>query len=239
MTHHDYKLLQKIFRELESQLSQLLDVSSQHHDLHHRNPSVDVVNFEQRLAFFKTLLQAEMTYHHEPTDEPDHLIHMCNKLKQLEATYRDSTNDDREVQNDDELNLQSKNQVTTSSFYTSTTFDPELLSVEDNNDNNKLMMVKFDGGSLVDHHEKRSVEVEHLIGESENEGDDDDDRFDVMEMERRRRRRNSIGGVSGALACGMVLGMALMGFAMLAFSGCPFHFQYGHTHHYANFITPT
>uniref|UniRef100_A0A803NVG0 Reverse transcriptase domain-containing protein n=1 Tax=Cannabis sativa TaxID=3483 RepID=A0A803NVG0_CANSA len=43
----------------------------------------------------------------------------------------------------------------------------------------------------------------------------------------------------GALACGMVLGMALMGFAMLAFSGCPFHFQYGHTHHYANFITPT
>ncbi|KAM6570263.1 hypothetical protein CsatB_018248 [Cannabis sativa] len=206
---HDHKLLQKIFRELESQLSQVLASNSSgdhHHHHHHHNPS-DIVDFEQRLAFFNTLLRAEMTLHHDPT-EPDHLIEMSHKIKQLEASYRDSVcsclNDNGEAQK----NLQSEN----------------------DNSNNKLMMVKFDGGSLTDRHETMSFKavenLDCLSGESEN--DDDDDVIKIG-----RRGNSIIGGISfsGALACGIVLGMA--------FSGFLFHFQYGHTHHYGNFLTPT
>ncbi|PON89479.1 hypothetical protein TorRG33x02_148300 [Trema orientale] len=251
-----YSILQKRLQELKSQLN---EISRDKHDddddddVEDQN-KIQILDFEQRLGFVRTLLSAEIAS--RPT-KPHHLVHMSQIFHELEAAYLEDgfktrsfddhdnsstcsctescLNDDGEVQNDDEDDDgdgededEDEDGSSSSSSSGSPVFedvDPESNMVTMKNskaeDDNKVAVVEFGGGKVV------SVEQETASFEQRKRESD--------VVDEKRLGRGGIGYFSGGLASGMVLGMALMGFAIVTFSGC---FRYGGDQ-YGNFLTPT
>ncbi|PON56261.1 hypothetical protein PanWU01x14_182730 [Parasponia andersonii] len=245
-----YSILQKRLQELKSQLNEISRDKHNDDDVEDQN-KIQILDFEQRLGFVRTLLSAEIAS--RPT-KPHHLVHMSQIFHELEAAYLDGfkttsfddhdnsstcsctescLNDDGEIQNDDEDDGgdgedEDGSSSSSSSSSGSPVFedvDPEINTVTMKNseaeDDNKLAVVEFRGGKVV------SVEQETASFEERKRESDI--------VDEKRLGRGGIGYFSGGLASGMVLGMALMGFAMVTFSGC---FRYG-GEQCGNFLTPT
>lgn len=227
-----YALLQKKLQELESQLNKIFGLSGEY-------DHIQIDDFEQRLGFVKSLLAAEIAS--GPT-KPHHLVHMSQRLDELIAYWdcfkttsfdNSSTcfctdaclNHDGEVENDDDDN-DSPSPV----YYEDPPEEIVINSEEDimfNAKEDKLALVEFGGVDLVDKETTSFNAIEFSDCLVDEKGDDE---------ERVGKRKLGRGGFSGGLASGMVIGMALMGFFMVTFSGC---FRYGDQQYASDFLTPT
>lgn len=241
-----YSILQKKLQELEFQLNSIFSFSEDHID---DDLSADI---RQRLAFAKSLLAAEMACH--PT-KPQHLSHMSHRLDALDNAFLDWSgfgnypvhhhvdeasscsctesclNDDGEVSDEVPPPL-------VSPVYrdAEVVLEDDVLSEEGfEDDDDRFAMVEHDHEGLDE--ETASFGdvafLDCLVGEKRDCGVGDKIETDHERVVYVEKGKES--WFSRAVAGGMVLGMAFMGFVMTIFSGC---FE-DYNRQFDNFLAPT
>ncbi|XVE63895.1 hypothetical protein DITRI_Ditri07aG0057800 [Diplodiscus trichospermus] len=246
-----YGILQKKLKELESQLHQLFSLPPE--TPYHQRFSQDI---QQRFLFLKNLMSAEIA---SRPRKPYHLQHIAKRLLELEAAFQEwdrfqtsaadhvdkcSTcsctesclNDDgEEAEGSSELmSLADLEQVAEASTELSLAgLDLEVAGkyLEGFDDEDRLKPLPVENL-------KTSSTIEAETGKRE-----ENEERAWGEAERSMKRKEKIddqfrfGKCLGSLASGVVLGMVLMAFLMVRFSGC-FH-CYGNDSDYTFCLSPT
>lgn len=207
-----YTILQKKLLELDSQLVNICSLPVAPLITH----QLLAEDFEQRLVFLKNLLSAEIASH--PT-KPHHLNHMSRRLDYIESTFRewDSTGPTA---------LHHVDSASTCSCTESCLNDDgEVLSPDDDAGSPANSEGLLEDKALVEYSRSGLVEDKAVAVVLESKKD----------VRKEQAGKMPVGGgvLCGAVASGMVLGMALMSLVMVMFSG---GFTYGVD---GNFLAPT
>ncbi|KAJ7949571.1 putative Transmembrane protein [Quillaja saponaria] len=219
-----FSVLQKKLQELESALNDALLLPSET-QCHH----IVSEGIKQRFIFIKNLLAAEIGSH---PSKPQYLQHIVKRLDKLEKAFEEW--DSFRTLAFDQIENASTCSCTDSCFNDdgeafdemgSPNFeDPEKFSQGFVGDSTALLefdsdLVKERG--LVENDEKESVGI---IGF---------DRDQIFKSQERSVMNGGVGRLFGVMASGIVLGMVLMYFTMVRFSGCFYYVKP------ASFTVPT
>lgn len=223
-----YSILQKKLQELESELHHHVSIPD-------KNPiPEDVLEaFQNRFLFVKNLLRAEIKSH---PSNPRYLHHIAGRLAELERDFEVWDGDKTSAMNRDD-------NASTCACTESCLNDDGEASVELGSPVYEDEPERLSQGDLVE--EKALVEFcarpkqENLLQKEVLDSNlyEEKAKEEVsVGFERNvkgEQRRVGIGSLCGAMASGLVLGMALTGYAMGRLSGC---FQYVEP---GSFLTPT
>ncbi|KAH0979094.1 hypothetical protein GBA52_006271 [Prunus armeniaca] len=259
-------ILQKKLNEVEAQLNHVLSLPPEDPSTTPCSHQLQRYDMEQRLAFVKTLLCAEMASH---PSKPHHLKHMAWRLGELEKIFHDwnsftltsaeldqyHVDRDGNGDGDDGRSTCSCTESCLDDDDCKTSADDSLIGSPSERDKEAA-----EGGSEVEENNKEMPMVvfnnsvfEHDEGEEEmkEKVTEDEERDDVVEVMKRsssnriseeevERKRGSsgVGMTCGAMVTGWMLGMVSMGLVMLSSAGFLFPCG-GGDHQYGNFLIPT
>ncbi|KAE8022375.1 hypothetical protein FH972_008178 [Carpinus fangiana] len=201
-----YSILQRKLQGLESELSQRFSLPATT-----ACSQLLLEDIEQRFVFLNNLLSAEVASH---PSKPHHLHHIEQRLAQLEHDFRTWRSFKTSLLNHEDDGNGSRCSCTESCLND----DGEASAEEDTE--------RFSHGLVVG--DRALVEFSRGLNKEKallQAGCFDSLVEEKAEQERKgeQRRPVGVGSWCGAMAVGVVLGMALMGFVMVRFSGC-FHY---------------
>ncbi|PQQ04357.1 hypothetical protein Pyn_31270 [Prunus yedoensis var. nudiflora] len=259
-------ILQKKLNEVEAQLNHVLSLPPEDPSTTPCRHQLQCYDMEQRLAFVKTLLCAEMASH---PSKPHHLKHMAWRLGELEKIFHDwnsftlTSAELDQYRVDHDGNGDGGDGRSTCSCTESCLDDDDCKTSADDSvigSQSERNEEAAEGGSEVEENNKEMPMVvfnnsvfEHDEGEEEmkEKVTKDEERDDVVELMKRsssnriseeevERKRGSsgVGMTCGAMVTGWMLGMVSMGLVMLSSTGFLFPCG-GGDHQYGNFLIPT
>lgn len=219
-------IFQKKLEEVETQLNEILSLPEDH-----PNRLLVSNEFEQSLVFVKNLLYAEISSH--PSSKSHHFQHFYHKLEHMEAVFRGwdgnfnfsipdhNTDDDSSCSCTDSCFKDDDN--VDDDYEVTANVDPEIVFDWEGFAEDKAL-VEYKG-NLVEKDTEKPIEfldclVEEKVDEEKCRFEDDLEKTGV------KRAGNGITSIllCKAVTIGIVIGMCLMGWFMVKFSGC-FEFE--------------